>query len=819
MLGSPYATSCGGTVDPNYSFSYFGGSVTVNTAPLTITAASPSMTYGGTVPNISPLYAGFQNGDTGSSLNTPPNCSTTATSSSTVAGSPYQTFCSGAADSNYTIGYATGALTVGKAQLTVTALSTSITYGGTAPTITPNYSGFVNGDGPSSLTSQPSCSSTATSSSTVAGSPYPSSCSGAADPNYAIVSVNGSVTVTKAPLTITASSGSMAYGATQPTITPAYSGFVNGDTSSSLTTNPTCSTTANGSSPVSGNPYAASCSGAVDGNYAITYVGGSVTVTPVPLMITASSTSMTYGAPKPTITPAYSGFVNGDSSSSLTTKPSCATAATSSSQVSGSPYSSSCSGAVDTNYTIAYVSGSLTVDPAPLTITPHASTMTYGGTVPTITPGYSGFVNGDSASSLTTTPTCSTTATSSDPPSPPTYASLCSGASDPNYTIVYDLGATTVTQAPIAVAVSGSQANEGAPSFVGTDTQPPPSGVTVDTTRVTCSQVLPATNISGDLSTGSYTLLAGSCSGAALVGANAGDYTPTYTSATDDFTVTGGPTAPTTPPATTPVAPPAPTYGYWLVGSDGGIFTFGSAQFYGSTGSIRLQRPVVGISPTANKGGYWLVASDGGIFAFGDAGYFGSIPGDGLSPAGSGLPHSLNAPIVAMVPSSDGGGYFMVASDGGVFAFGDARFAGSCPGIGGCSGAAVAVVPDASGNGYWLVTQTGNVYAFGDAPFYGAPGNQGSPVTSAVRTADGGGYWVLLADGAVYAYGDAVSRGGPVGSVGGLNPASSIFSDADGGGYWVASADGAVFSYGDAPNDGSMAGSHLNGFIIAAAGF
>ena len=151
------------------------------------------------------------------------------------------------------------------------------------------------------------------------------------------------------------------------------------------------------------------------------------------------------------------------------------------------------------------------------------------------------------------------------------------------------------------------------------------------------------------------------------------------------------------------------------------------------------------------------MASDSHILHLGNAGYYGSIPGVGLSPAGSGLPHSLNAPIVAMVPSSDGGGYFMVASDGGVFAFGDARFAGSCPGIGGCSGAAVAVVPDASGNGYWLITQTGNVYAFGDAPFYGEPGNQGSPVTSAVRTANGGGYWVLLADGAVYAYGDAAS--------------------------------------------------------------
>ena len=166
-------------------------------------------------------------------------------------------------------------------------------------------------------------------------------------------------------------------------------------------------------------------------------------------------------------------------------------------------------------------------------------------------------------------------------------------------------------------------------------------------------------------------------------------------------------------------------HGYWLVGSDGGIFSFGSAQFYGSTGSLKLQRPVVGIVPTKDDAGYWLDASDGGIFAFGDTQFYGSIPGLGLHPAGSGLPNSLDAPIVGMVPSNDDGGYFMVASDGGVFAFGDAHFAGSCPGIGGCSGAAVAVMPDASGNGYWLVTKTGNVYTFGDAPNYGAPGTPG----------------------------------------------------------------------------------------------
>jgi hypothetical protein len=260
-------------------------------------------------------------------------------------------------------------------------------------------------------------------------------------------------------------------------------------------------------------------------------------------------------------------------------------------------------------------------------------------------------------------------------------------------------------------------------------------------------------------------------------------------------------------------------HGYWLVGSDGGIFAFGSAQFHGSTGSLRLQRPVVGITPTSDRRGYWLVASDGGVFAFGDAGFYGSLPGLGFAPAGtSGSVPKLSAPIVGMVPSSDGGGYFMVAADGGVFAFGDAHFAGSCPGIGGCKGSGVAVMTDASGNGYWLTTSTGNVYTFGDAPYYGAPGNQGLPVTSAVRTPDGGGYWILLADGTVYSYGDARYFGSAIG-LGGIDPATAIFATADGGGYWVATAGGAVNTYGDAPNDGGMATAHLNAPIIAATGW
>ena len=263
-------------------------------------------------------------------------------------------------------------------------------------------------------------------------------------------------------------------------------------------------------------------------------------------------------------------------------------------------------------------------------------------------------------------------------------------------------------------------------------------------------------------------------------------------------------------------------HGYWLVGSDGGIFSFGSAQFYGSMGGDHTcSAPWSASCRRADRGGYWLDASDGGVFSFGDTQFYGSIPGLGLHPAGSGLPNSLNAPIVGMVPSHDQGGYFMVASDGGVFAFGDAHFAGSCPGIGGCSGAAVAVMPDASGNGYWLVTaDAATSTPSATRPTSGRPGPSPRPITSAVATPDGR----RLLDPRRRRAGLrlrrrhrrwATSRPGP--PVGSTRP-RAIFATSDGGGYWVSDALGKVFTFGDAPNDGDMSGTHLNGSIIAASG-
>ncbi len=258
-------------VPPSATLSY---TLTVNAAgTLTITASNGTMTYGGSVPAITPSYMGFVNGDTPASLTAQPTCTTTATSSSPVGSSP-TTSCSGAVDANYSaIKYVNGAVTVTQAPLTITASNGTMTYGGTPPTITPTFMGLVNGDNATTL--GVTCVSNATSTSPV-GNGYTSSCTASAGANYQIIYVPGTVSVTQAPLTITASSATMNYGGTVPTITPSYGGFVNGQGASSLTTQPTCSTTATSASAP--GSYPSSCAGAVDPNYTIGYVNGTVTV-------------------------------------------------------------------------------------------------------------------------------------------------------------------------------------------------------------------------------------------------------------------------------------------------------------------------------------------------------------------------------------------------------------------------------------------------------------------------------------------------------------------------------------------------------------
>ena len=188
-------------------------------------------------------------------------------------------------------------------------------------------------------------------------------------------------------MTITASSVSKVYGAALPALTASYSGFVNGDTSASLTTQPTLSTTATASSAV--GTYTTTAKGAVDANYTISYVAGTLSVTPAALTITASSVSKVYGAALPALTASYSGFVNGDTSASLTTQPTLSTTATASSAVG--TYTTTAKGAVDANYSISYVAGTLSITPAALTITASSASKVYGAALPALTRQLLGF--------------------------------------------------------------------------------------------------------------------------------------------------------------------------------------------------------------------------------------------------------------------------------------------------------------------------------------------------------------------------------------------------------------------------------------------
>ena len=151
--------------------------------------------------------------------------------------------------------------------------------------------------------------------------------------------------------------------------------------------------------------------------------------------------------------------------------------------------------------------------------------------------------------------------------------------------------------------------------------------------------------------------------------------------------------------------------------------TIGAADSSGSTTGVHhlvtpgpphgvgeSTQPIVGMAATPSGHGYWQVASDGGVFSFGDAAFHGS----------TGNIH-LNQPIVGMASTPDGQGYWLVASDGGIFAFGDAAFHGSTGNIH-LNQPIVGMATAPGGAGYWLVASDGGVFSFGDAPYEGSMG-------------------------------------------------------------------------------------------------
>ncbi len=200
--------------------------------------------------------------------------------------------------------------------------------------------------------------------------------------------------------------------------------------------------------------------------------------------------------------------------------------------------------------------------------------------------------------------------------------------------------------------------------------------------------------------------------------------------------------------------------------------------------AARLGGDLVQAQPVSCNSGYWLAASDGGIFSFGNSPFFGST-GD----------IRLNQPIVGMSPSPDRGGYRFVARDGGIFAFGNASFSGSAGGSS-LNSPIVGMASTPTGRGYWLVAADGGIFTFGDAAFLGSAGGSplNQPIVGMAATPSGNGYWLVARDGGIFSYGDATFFG----STGNIRLNQPIVGMAASprGGYWFVAADGGIFSFG-----------------------
>ena len=166
--------------------------------------------------------------------------------------------------------------------------------------------------------------------------------------------------------------------------------------------------------------------------------------------------------------------------------------------------------------------------------------------------------------------------------------------------------------------------------------------------------------------------------------------------------------------------------GYILVGADGGVFTFGNAQFFGSLSGRRLSAPIVGIATTWAGDGYWLVDSTGRVYPFGRAKFLGDLPGDGVA----------GASVVGITEQDDAfdptgsDGYLIVTANGSVFPFGGAVDRGDVSGL--TLASPIRGLVTVMG-GYYLYGSDGGVFSFGE-PYQGSTGNRhlNGPITAFV---------------------------------------------------------------------------------------
>ncbi|WP_165825242.1 YDG domain-containing protein [Rhodopseudomonas palustris] len=435
----------------NYAITYADGTLTVNKATLIIYAGSANKTYGTTYNSTSNFVAsGLLNGD---NVNSVTLSSAGAAATATVASyglTPSN--AQGTGLSNYNIYYQASTLQVSPATLTITAANATKTYGTDLSFVGTEFtaSGLTNGDTVSGVTL--SSAGAAASKGTGTYQVTASAATGTGLSNYLIYYNPGSLNVTPAPLTITANNQSKTYGSaisldsTAFTVTGALynNDKVTGVTLSSFGTN---ATAAAGGSTI----YASNATGSGLNNYSITYATGWLTVNPAPLTITANDASKTYGAVSGMAGYSVTGSLyNGDTLTSVTLSSAGAygTAGVGS-------YSISASGAAGTgiyNYAITYLPGTLTVNPAPLTITANGQSKVYGNTIDLGSTAYTvsgSLYNGDKINSVTLASDGAAATAAAGPHA--IIASAAQGNGLSNYAITYADGALTVNKATLIV--------------------------------------------------------------------------------------------------------------------------------------------------------------------------------------------------------------------------------------------------------------------------------------------------------------------------------------------------------------------------------
>jgi gliding motility-associated-like protein len=426
-----YAITLSGTTS-NYTFTFVAGILTVTKATVNVTANNRTIVYGDAIPDFTVSYSGLRNGENAGVIDTPPKGNTTATSASPVGS--YTIGVTGGTDNNYTFTYTSGTLTVTKAPLTAKADNKQKFYGDANPPLTITYTGFVSGDGPTSI-AQPAPSTGATTTSPLGD--YPIVLTGGASANYTITLQSGTLSIIPALLTVTAVNQTKTYGAVNPPLTLTYEGFTSGHSVADLDLLPQATTTATATSDV--GTYTIEVSGGSDPNYTFSYVSGTLTVNKATLAATADGKTTTYGTIPP-LTISYTGFVNGEDVSVIDNAPAISTTATVTSAPGDFPIT--LGGGDDNNYTIVNTDATLTVGKAPLTAKADDKARITGVANPALTISYSGFMNDETIDVINTIPSVTTTATIASPAG--SYPIAISGGSDDNYEFVYQPGTLAV---------------------------------------------------------------------------------------------------------------------------------------------------------------------------------------------------------------------------------------------------------------------------------------------------------------------------------------------------------------------------------------